>query len=165
MNIKILGPTHAESYHKIRLEGLRNHPEAFGSSYEEEKGFSIERFESRLNDEHSFTFGAFDGEKLAGVVTLVLETKVKLKHRAGIYAMYVSTYRQRSGIGKSLMQEAINKAKEMGYIEQIYLAVVSSNKAAKKMYESLGFVIYGVDKKALKIGQDYYDEELMVLYI
>jgi len=35
--------------------------------------------------------------------------------------------------------------------------------AARQVYESLGFKSYGIEREAMKIGQAYVDEELMVL--
>jgi ribosomal protein S18 acetylase RimI-like enzyme len=165
LQIRRLESNHAAIYRSLRLEALQGHPEAFGSSYEEEKEFPSETFENRLKEQNSFTFGAFENEKLIGVVTLVLEKKNKLKHRANIVAMYVDPEKRRYGIGKSLMLEAINKAKTIEGIEQIYLVVTSINEPAKKLYYSLGFETYGKDKRALKIENKYFDDELMVLFI
>ncbi|WP_316246610.1 GNAT family N-acetyltransferase [Sutcliffiella horikoshii] len=61
------------------------------------------------------------------------------------------------------MNVAINKAKELEKIEQIYLAVTAGNEPAKRLYTSLGFVTYGIDRNGLKIEDTYFDEELMVL--
>jgi RimJ/RimL family protein N-acetyltransferase len=49
-------------------------------------------------------------------------------------------------------------------MEQVALAVSSQNAGARGLYESLGFEMYGCEKRALKIGDRYVDEELMVLY-
>jgi len=49
-------------------------------------------------------------------------------------------------------------------IEQVALAVSSQNAGARGLYESLGFEMYGCEKRASKIGDAYVDEELMVLY-
>lgn len=163
MEIRILGPKDAVIYKEVRLEALQNHPEAFSSSYDEERDFPLKRIESRLNEEHSFTFGTFAENKLIGVVSLILETSNKIKHRANIFAMYVYHEKRKSGIGRSLMLEAIKKAKEIERVEQIYLTVTSSNEPAKKLYQSLGFKTYGIDKKALKVENTYFDDELMVL--
>jgi ribosomal protein S18 acetylase RimI-like enzyme len=160
MKIRILNPKDAEAYQNIRLKALKDHPEAFSASFEEEKQFPLERFENRLIEGVTFTFGAFIDEQLMGVVTLVLEQKNKLNHRANIVGMYVDTEKRRSGIGKRLMGEAIGKAKEIDVIEQIYLTVTSSNAPAKKLYQTLGFETYGVDKRALKLGNSYFDDEL-----
>lgn len=164
MDIRILEPKDAITYKEVRLEALQNHPEAFSSSYNEEKKFPLGKTESRLNDEYSFTFGAFDKNKLIGIVTLVLEKSIKIKHRANIYAMYVCPENRKSGIAKSLMLKAIKKTKAIEGVEQIYLTVTSSNEPAKKLYQSLGFKTYGIDERALKIDQTYFDDELMVLF-
>ncbi|WML44160.1 GNAT family N-acetyltransferase [Neobacillus sp. PS3-40] len=165
MEIKILKPNSAEMYRRIRLKALQSNPEVFSSSYDEEKEYPLEKFESRLKGDESFTFGAFDNEQLVGVVTLVIEKKNKLKHRATIFAMYVYPEKRRAGYGKNLMIEAIKKAKKIERIEQIYLAVVSNNEPAKNLYKSLGFETYGIDKNALKVDNTYFDDELMVLFV
>ena len=46
-------------------------------------------------------------------------------------------------------------------VELIQLAVVSDNEPARRLYEHLGFVEYGIEKKALKQDGRYYDEVLM----
>lgn len=158
----ILESKDAEKYRNIRLEALQTHPEAFGSSYEEEIEFSLKDFERKLQEDHSFTFGAFENENLVGALTLVIEEKNKLKHRGNIYAMYVSPSKRGHGIAKNLMIEAINKALQLG-IEQLYLTVVSGNIPAKNLYNSLGFETFGIDSRALKINNTYFDEELMML--
>ncbi len=163
MKIRQLTPTDAENYRNIRLEALKNKPEAFSSSYEEEVEYSVEKYRSRFNNDHTYTFGAFEGENLVGTVTLICETKKKIRHRATIVAMYVKPDQRKLGVGKTLMTMAINKAKELEKIEQIYLAVTVGNEPAKRLYTSLGFVTYGVDRKGLKIDGTYFDEELMVL--
>ncbi|WP_404350161.1 GNAT family N-acetyltransferase [Sutcliffiella horikoshii] len=165
MNIRQLTPVDAENYRTIRLEALKNKPEAFSSSYEDEVEFSVEKYRGRFNNDNTYTFGAFEGENLVGTVTLLCETKKKIKHRATIVAMYVMPEQRKSGVGKALMNIAINKAKELKEIEQIYLAVTASNEPAKRLYASLGFVTYGVDRNGLKIEDTYFDEELMVLEI
>jgi ribosomal protein S18 acetylase RimI-like enzyme len=165
MKIRILEPKDAVIYQKIRLKALKAHPEAFATSYEEEKDFPLERIESRLNEAHSFTFGAFAENNLIGVVTLIVETRIKIKHRANIAAMYVDSEKRKSGIGRGLMAEAINKAKGIKGVEQIYLSVTSSNEPARKLYETLGFKTYGIEKRALKVENLYFDDELMVLFL
>ncbi|QNF29937.1 GNAT family N-acetyltransferase [Metabacillus elymi] len=165
MDIRLLKPLDAENYRNIRLEALQNNPESFGSSYEEEKEIPLETYKSRFQSDESFTFGAFENEKLVGVVTLVKENKLKLKHKANIFAMYVSPKKRGIGIGKCLMVEVINKAKDLKGIEQIYLSVVTTNESAKKLYSFLGFEVFGSEKRALKFENTYLDEEHMVLFL
>jgi len=165
MKIRKLHGEDAAIYQDIRLEALQKHPEAFGSSYEEEARFSIEFVANRLTNKGNFTLGAFEKNQLIGVATLTLEQKNKLKHRGNIVAVYVKAHYRSMGIAKGLMKEAIREANQLKGVEQIYLAVVSANERAKKLYESLGFKAYGVDKNALKLNDVYYDEVLMVLFL
>lgn len=165
MNSRFLTAADAEAYRNLRLEGLQNNPEAFGSSFEEEKDYSIELFASRFESQGSYTIGIFNHEELVGVATLVQESKLKLKHKASIFAVYVSPKKRGLGIGKRLMVDAINKAKELKEVEQLTLTVVSTNASAKKLYSSLGFELFGTEKRALKIGQEYFDEDYMVLFL
>ncbi|GAA0342933.1 GNAT family N-acetyltransferase [Bacillus carboniphilus] len=165
MIVRLLGPQDAEDYRKVRLEALRQHPDAFAVSYEEEEVRPVSIYEERFQSNENYTFGAFDGDELIGTVTLLKERYRKLKHRANIVAMYVQSPHRSKGVGKKLMTAAIKQAKSEPDIEQVYLTVVQSNASAKKLYQSLGFTTFGIDSKALKIGQDYLDEELMVLAI
>jgi ribosomal protein S18 acetylase RimI-like enzyme len=165
MKKRILNGNDADAYQKIRLEGLKNSPEAFGSSYEEEQLYPIDLYKSRLESDTAFTFGVFEKEELAGVVTLVKETKVKLKHKASIYAMYVSPDYRGRGIGKKLMAEVVKKAQAFDDTEQLHLSVVSTNPLAKQLYTSFGFTVYGHEKRALKADGIYYDEDHMVLFL
>ncbi len=165
MEIRILASKDAEKYQRLRIEALQNHPEAFSSSFEEEKDMPIQKTEERLNGKQSFTFGAFIEKDLIGVATLIVETKIKIKHRATIVAVYVHPSARNTGIGKKLMHELINQAKALPEIEQIYLTVTASNYSAKHLYNSLGFKTYGIEKKALKVEGTYFDDELMVLFL
>lgn len=164
MEIKELHPKDAGIYINLRLEALQTSPEAFGSSYEEEKDFPIERTENRLGDPNAYVFGAFIDGRLIGMVTLMSEVKLKMKHRANIYAVYVTPCHRGKGIAKQLIEKAIHKAKELKEVEQLYLTVVSTNIPAKRLYQSLGFSTYGIDKKAIKIADSYYDDDLMSYY-
>ncbi|MBM7702839.1 GNAT family N-acetyltransferase [Metabacillus iocasae] len=165
MLIRQLNPSDAKSYRELRLEGLKFHPDAFGASYEEEKNKPLSLYEGRFQSDQSYTFGAFVEGELVGVVTLLLESAMKMKHRANIVAMYVTSSVRGQGIGKQLLLTALTQAKQLSTIEQVHLTVVSTNQAAKKLYESVGFQSYGIEKRALKIGDAYIDEELMVKYL
>ncbi|MBP2241904.1 RimJ/RimL family protein N-acetyltransferase [Cytobacillus eiseniae] len=165
MDIRRLKPSDAVEYREMRLIALKSHPEAFASSFEEEKENPADIYAKRFASDESYTFGAFEKEKLIGSVTLLKETKLKLKHRALIVAMYVSDDSRRKGVGKALIAAALDHAKSQAGIEQIYLAVESTNEPAKKLYSSFGFEVFGKDKCALKIGDNYFDEEHMVLVL
>lgn len=165
MEIRRLNGGDAEGYRLLRHEALLKNPEAFSSSYEDEVKYEAADYKQRLDNKFTYTFGAFDENQLVGVVTLVPEGKVKLKHRANIFAMYVTSSQRGRGLGRELVKTAIQQAAELNIVEQIHLTVTSSNEPAKKLYASLGFETYGVEKNALRIDGTYYDEDLMVLFL
>jgi len=165
LEIKVLTEHDAEIYRTIRLNALLNSPESFGSSYEEELEFPLERFLQRISKPNSNTYGAFSEGQLIGICNLVFQPRKKMNHRADIYSMYVEPDFRNKGIGKRLIQQAIKTAQQSDRIEQIYLTVVSSNKVAKSLYISFGFKSYGIDKRAMKHNGLFLDHELMVLFI
>jgi len=156
----------AEKYRSIRLESLQNSPESFVSSFEEEKGFAIEKFKEQFQSDDTFTYGAFETSELIGIITLYMDKPYKLSHRAHLGAMYVTPSKRNLGLGKVLMEEAIKKAKSIEGLEQVYLAVVSTNESAKKLYSSLGFKVFGTEKKGLRLENNiYFDVDFMILFL
>jgi hypothetical protein len=85
--IRRLGSSDADAFRLIRLEGLRNDPEAFGSTFEKESS------------------------------------------------------------------------------ESVQLTVVVSNPRARRFYQRMGFVEYGLEEKSLKYKGAYFDEVLMVKFL
>jgi ribosomal protein S18 acetylase RimI-like enzyme len=73
--------------------------------------------------------------------------------------MYVRPSARKAGVGRRLVETIIEFARQR--VELIQLSVVSDNEQARRLYERLGFVEYGIEKKALKQDDRYYDEVLM----
>jgi ribosomal protein S18 acetylase RimI-like enzyme len=73
--------------------------------------------------------------------------------------MYVRPSARRAGVGRRLVEAIVELAHQR--VELIQLAVVSDNQQARRLYERLGFVEYGIEKKALKHDGRYSDEVLM----
>ncbi|HEX5564189.1 MAG TPA: GNAT family N-acetyltransferase [Sporosarcina sp.] len=167
MEIRKLIPKDAEAYLKIRLQALQDCPEAFGSSFEEEKEDTAEKYRTRFSTHQPvITFGAFDEEEhLMGVVTLRREHLMKLKHRANVVAMYVKKEKWGAGVGKALLDVLLTEVRSVSGLEQIYLTVVTTNERAIRLYKSAGFEVFATENRALKVGADYFDEHHMVLFL
>lgn len=165
MNIRVLDEHDARFYQELRLNALKINPEAFGSTYEREVKFSLEMVVERIKPtEGKFVLGAFDNNgSLVGIVAFVRESGLKTVHKGNVFGMYVAPEKRGLGLGKSLLLELINKARACEGIEQINLAVMSENDYAKKLYNSIGFKVYGVEQRALKYDGMYFDEDFMVL--
>lgn len=165
--IRLLTKEDAEKYWDLRLQALQVNPEAFVTTYEEaiRQENPIKRVESNLTATTSCTFGAFNEENhLVGVVTLLTEKREAYKHKGHIVAMYVDAQNRRNGLARELITNAIQRARDIK-LEQLTLGVVSTNEPAKKLYESMGFKTYGIEKRAIKVNGVYSDDENMVLFL
>jgi ribosomal protein S18 acetylase RimI-like enzyme len=168
MEIRPLIEDDTIAWRELRLRMLREHPDAFGSAYEEQAPWPLERFAQRLREADApdnFLLGAFEDGKLVGSVAMGREEGMKNRHKAGIFSMYVAPEAHGRGVGRALLAEVIARARALPGIEQLQLAVTTHNTAARNLYAALGFAPYGVERHALKIGDRYFDEELMVLWL
>ncbi|MEJ8548315.1 GNAT family N-acetyltransferase [Brevibacillus borstelensis] len=166
LTIKTLSPKDAEQYIALRLDALKLNPEAFLTTYEEtiqDKNL-LDTWKTRLTPTPSaFTMGAFIGDSLVAVATLIRESHVKLRHKASLVGVYSTPAQRGKGIAKKLISAMIEKARELDGLEQINLTVASENMAARQLYLSLGFQVFGTEKNALKHNGVYSDEDYMAL--
>lgn len=165
MEIKIITPRFAEAYYRLRLEALQDSPDSFSTLYEDALNHPIEKTRTQLATAHSITFGVFDNEKLIGNMTLVHNQTPKMNHKASIVAVYVSPDFRRMGVAAKLMDKLMEHALHLEGLEQLQLMVASSNLRAKKFYQRFGFTVYGIEVNAMKTGNRYIDEELMVKFL
>lgn len=73
---------------------------------------------------------------------------------------------QEKGIGTTLMQHLIDRAKKSENIHKIELNVRASNLRAIELYKKMGFVEEGRLKNRIKIASNHYiDDLLMALHV
>jgi ribosomal protein S18 acetylase RimI-like enzyme len=157
IQVRRLTPADAALYRDIRLEGLLCNPEAFGSTFEAEDAQPLTFFSERLGG--SASFGVFHDSELVGIAGLLIREGQKEAHKALLVGMYVRPSARKAGVGRRLVETVVELARQR--VELIQLSVVSENEQARRLYEGLGFLEYGIEKKALKQDRRYYDEVLM----
>jgi ribosomal protein S18 acetylase RimI-like enzyme len=155
----------ASSYQMLRLKALKENETYFSSSYEEEKDRDLLTIGKRFTQANAHTYGAFINELLVGIITLVYESRIKTKHTADIYGMYVDSNYRKQGIGKSLLNHVLSEANKRGLIEKVRLSVTDINKQAISLYESIGFKMYALEENSMKINGKYYHTCFMEYYV
>jgi hypothetical protein len=86
--------------------------------------------------------GAFDGERLVGTVTLLLDLPPNQPHRAEIAKVMTRISHRGRGVAKALMREAERLAVERGRTLLVLDTAVEDG--ASRLYEGLGFKLTGV---------------------
>jgi RimJ/RimL family protein N-acetyltransferase len=163
--IRILDARDADAFQALRLRGLQEYPAAFASSYEEEHVFTREFVAARLGDEsHGAVLGAYLDASLIGVMGVRREQHLKLAHKALLWGVYVAPEGRGHGVARRLGLAALDYAKTKFAARQITLGVGTWNAGAIKLYESLGFESFGIERDYLCIDGEYFDEMLMIRF-
>lgn len=149
----------AASFKAIRLEALRANPELLRSTFELEDKLDVAWFAGRLQNAH--VIGAFRNDELVGTAGFAIQDGQPNAHKGRLFGMYVSPTSRNLGVGRLLLNAVLDAARES--VELIQLSVVRENRPARQLYESVGFLEYGLETKASKYGDKYYDEALMAL--
>jgi len=64
-----------------------------------------------------------------------------------------------------MLQMLLLRARHIEGLKQILLSVAATQTAAAHLYRSLGFVSYGREPRALRIADQWIDEDYMVLML
>ncbi len=151
------------AYRPVRLAALRDHPEAFGSSFEEEQGCAPRADMARLiAGPPGITLGGFVAGRLVGTASLMVSPRIKQLHKGHVSAVYVAPEWRGSGLARGLLDGIVAYARTGGLIS-LTLSVSIGNEPARRLYVRAGFRGYGVEPRSLRIGATLVDEELMAL--
>ncbi|MGH8351879.1 MAG: GNAT family N-acetyltransferase [Pseudomonas sp.] len=158
MWIERLDASHALDYRALMLEAYDLHPQAFTSSVRERAAMPLGWWESRLTGKLDVVFGAFEEGKLAGIVGLAFEPREKVRHKATLFGMYVSANVRQRGLGFHLVQAVLAEARSHQELRLIKLTVTAGNDAAFSLYQRCGFIQFGLEPMAVRVGEDYFDK-------
>jgi RimJ/RimL family protein N-acetyltransferase len=154
----------APAYRGLRLEALRDHPEAFSSDYEtglaKPMSYWTERLRFNSTGEGVMLYFAAHDELLIGMCGITHTDARKQKHSAYIVSMYVRPEWR----GLRIAEELINTCLEWGRKQEIKivkLGVAATNTPAIRCYARCGFQVFGTEPQAIYHDGVFYDELLM----
>jgi RimJ/RimL family protein N-acetyltransferase len=164
MHIRRLAPADAAAFQAVRLAALLDTPFAFAANHAEEKDTPLEAVARRLElREDAAVFGAFEGESLVGIVGLRREDRMNLAHKGHVFGVYVAPSARGHGLARDLMVAALAFARGVPGMAKVNLHVDAANVPAIALYESLGFVVFGRESDAMRVGAQKRDELQMTL--
>jgi ribosomal protein S18 acetylase RimI-like enzyme len=167
MDIRIITEHDVEEFIRLRLEALTREPYAFARAPEDERSRSPESVAPRLRavPEGNFVVGAFAGGHMVGQAGFVRSEGRKERHKGTIWGVYVTAAARGQGVAKAMLIQLLDRVRGYPGLEQVSLSVSIPQEAARRLYSTLGFEVYGYEKHALKVGETYVDEEHRVLWL
>jgi RimJ/RimL family protein N-acetyltransferase len=164
--LRPLTPEDAATYRALRLRALADFPDAFTSSAAEEANSEEDWVAKRLRarDGHVL-LGALVAVELVGSAGLERKVRAKERHNALLFGMFVAPEHAGQRIGRKMVDALIAIGRTWPGLEQVTLTVTRSNERARRLYAKAGFVAFGLERRAIKVGNAYFDKEHMVLFL
>lgn len=148
-------------YKKLRIEALKDSPQAFLDTVEEAEARSDEEWISRSQNMIFLESNA----SLFGMGGYFADQRDKKSHVATIVSVYVQKEFRGYGFGKLLMQALIEEIKKQPQYHKIEIGVMSSQENALTLYKKCGFHGVGKLTQTLKINEKLYDEHLLEMML
>jgi len=158
LNIIRLTPSHAHVYRDLMLLAYASEPEAFTSTVPEREPLPMAWWKERVSDApepRQCVFGAFVEDRLVGVAGLKFNMRVRTRHRATLFGMFVLPEFTGRGIGRDLVGAVLAAARRRPPVVVVDLTVTESNRPALRLYESCGFLRFGVEPLANRLGERF----------
>jgi ribosomal protein S18 acetylase RimI-like enzyme len=162
--IRRLGPDDAAAFFALRRRALEDLPLAFASSPDDDLAADVAAARELLGrGPEAAVFGAVEDERLIGIVGLFRDRHLKMAHKCHLWGLYVDPSARRRGLAFGLVAAAIDHARSLGGVSWIHLTVSSTAEAAHRLYESLGFRVWGVEPDALRsAGRSVVDHHMVL---
>nr|WP_311529094.1 GNAT family protein [uncultured Ralstonia sp.] len=161
--IRPLTDEDAQAFKALRLKAIQDAPTAIWPTHDEESGRTLEETRNRIRTtDHQIVFGAFAGAVLIGIAGLRREPLAQVAHKAVLWGVFVDPAHRRGGIAGRLLDATIAHART-AHVLQIQLCVNAENPRAQALYRNAGFETFGVERRAMRVDDRFYDEEHMAL--
>ena len=135
----------------LRLALLRSDPLAYVTSAEEWARRSPADVAGRLAPSPTHvTYGVSVVGELAGILTLLRESRAATAHRAEIVGVGVRPEFRGQGCADALLRSALDQARRWEGVTQVELSVTETQHAALRLYQRWGFQTWGVQPGAVR---------------
>lgn len=164
IDIRNLTSSDAVAYASLRRHVAIESSIGLGLTFDEELARPVQEFANQLASPPPNLFlGAFDGDTLVATAGIARPTsRASAAHKAVLWGVLTAP----SHRGRSLARELSMRAIEHAFASsarRVYLSVYLPNEWAVRLYESLGFVVTGVEPEVIKLHGVYHDIQHMSL--
>lgn len=157
--IRRLSPGDAEAFFVLRLRCMDDAALQFRSAREDVEREGIAHWQQRLAGDDDRIVGVFDRDKLIGIGGITRDWRVKLRHKALLFGMFVDPDSVGRGIGHAIVEALIAEAH--GFVSSLHLTLMADNDRALALYERCGFTVYGREPQSVMQPDGPGDELLM----
>lgn len=163
IHVRPLTAEDAHAYHALRREMLADAPWAFSSSPQDDRMRTIEGVLESITAPGHAIIGALAGPELIASAGVFRAKQAKAAHLATIWGVYVKPEFRGQALAAQVVAEAIRTARTWPGILAVGLSVSARAPAARRTYERLGFIAWGVEPAATRLGDELIDEVHMQL--
>jgi N-acetylglutamate synthase-like GNAT family acetyltransferase len=164
IHVRVLAEDEWQTYKSVRLRALRESPEAFVASVEEEESFDDSLWQERLARSQRL-LAEEDGDVI-GVASVGGVHRTQAENTGELFGLWVQADRRGSGVARRLLEQAAIVAREAG-LKQLVYWVGTDNGRAVAFASSFGFRPTD-DRRAMRIhgvdAEDAESEEMKMVY-
>jgi GNAT superfamily N-acetyltransferase len=167
MHVSTLDVSAVSAYRELMLEAYEYAADAFTTTAAERRAEPESWWVKRIGSASGLatSFGAWDRSNLVGSVAVEYSVKPKTRHSALVIGMYVKPSHRAQGVARALMKAAIAAAQARIEVLVLTLTLTEGNEPALRLYQSLGFKVWGVEPLAIRAESGFRGKVHMSLVL
>ncbi len=158
VEIRRLGPPDAAAYRALMLDSYAADPDAFTATVDEREPLPLSWWRARVSDAASppeVVFSAVADDRLVGAAGLKFGSRPRTRHSAAIVGVAVRPSFRCCGVGRALIEAALEYARAAPEIVVVGISVLEPNAPARRLYEAAGFRAFGTEPFAVADGPGF----------
>lgn len=150
--LRLLTPADAPLYAALRREMLIEAPWAFAAVPDDDRGGDLAGVAASLASPGYAIAGVRDSQRLVSTAVLIRGKNPKRAHLSGVVSVYTHPSARRRGLARQMLTLLIATARNWTGVAGLLLSVSEKSPAAQALYKSLGFIPWGREPDAIRVG-------------
>lgn len=154
-----LPPERWKEYKELRLEALKNDPQAFGQKYVRAADFPdsywIDHLKNTMSKNSLLVYFAENNGNLIGMMGAFFPVSKTEKDYARVFSVYVNKDFRGQGISKKLQDYLLSKLRKIKGLKKVIVMVNKQQQKAVNLYLKGGFKVIKTQKELLGDGKEY----------